>query len=149
MTGTPINIVARGLQAPVLVVAFAVLLKGGATVGDGFSAGLIVATGVLIHYVAFGRSETERRLPVIRAPRVAQAGLLLIFAIALQSLLRGESLLVHAPAEGTEPVSVGVAKLTTGLLFELGIFLIVAGVIIALVHSLAVVATEGEEDESR
>src|SRR3954471_3734278 len=45
---------ARLLLPVTMMVAAAVLIKGYADVGDGFSAGIIASLGVLLHYVSFG-----------------------------------------------------------------------------------------------
>ena len=42
------RVVARMLLAPILVVALAILVKGFVDVGDGFSAGVVAALGILL-----------------------------------------------------------------------------------------------------
>ena len=55
MTSVLTQMVARGLLAPTLVVATAILVKGYADVGDGFAAGVVAALGILLQFLAFGR----------------------------------------------------------------------------------------------
>src|SRR3712207_9188903 len=68
--------VARVLYLPTLLVAAAILVKGFVETGDGFSAGVVGALGVLLRYLAFGHEEARRLLPVRYATVVAFAGLL-------------------------------------------------------------------------
>jgi hypothetical protein len=44
--------VARLILLPTLVTAIAILVKGYASVGDGFSAGVIASTGVVIQFLS-------------------------------------------------------------------------------------------------
>lgn len=136
--------VARLLLAPILVIAVAVLIKGYADVGDGFSAGVIAALGILLQYMAFGRAETERLLPIRLVPALAFAGMLLALAIAAIPLLRGEPLLTHVPAPGAEVVELGTLELVTAVGFDLSIFLLVVGAAVGIIHAIALVAEEGE-----
>jgi multisubunit Na+/H+ antiporter MnhB subunit len=80
--------VARLLLLPTLMVAVAVLVKGYSQTGDGFSAGVIAATGVLLQYLAFGRRAVRRVLPAGLAPVAIVLGLLL----ALRYCSRGSLL---------------------------------------------------------
>ena len=97
MTTVLTRAVARLMLAPTLVLAVAVLVKGYADVGDGFSAGVIAAVAILIQYLAFGRAEAERALPLSLIPPAAFAGLLAALAIALWPALRGDPILTHLP----------------------------------------------------
>jgi multicomponent Na+:H+ antiporter subunit B len=136
--------VARLLLAPILVIAVAVLIKGYADVGDGFSAGVIAALGILLQYMAFGRAETERLLPIRFVPALAFAGMLLALAIAAIPLLRGEPLLTHAPAPGAEVAELGTLELVTAVGFDAAIFMLVVGAAVGIIHAIALVAAEGE-----
>lgn len=134
--------IARLLLAPILVIALAVLVKGYSDVGDGFSAGVIAALGILLQYMAFGRAETERLLPIRFVPVLAFAGMLLALVIAAIPLLRGEPLLTHVPAPGAEVIELGTLELITAVGFDLSIFLLVVGSAVGIIHAIAVVAEE-------
>jgi multisubunit Na+/H+ antiporter MnhB subunit len=121
------QVVSRLLLAPSLAVAAAVLVKGYADVGDGFSAGVIAALGVLLQYTAFGWREAERMLPLRYAPGAAVAGLMLALGVAFAPLLWGEAAFTHYPRPGTEPIHVGTLELITAVVFDLGVFLLVFG----------------------
>lgn len=137
--------IARLLLVPTLVIAVAVLVKGYADIGDGFSAGVVAALGILLQYLAFGRAETERLLPIRFVPLLAFVGLLVALAIAAIPLLRGEALLTHFPEAGGKVVHLGTVELITAVGFDVAIFLLVLGAAVGIIHAIAVVAEEAEE----
>lgn len=143
MTTTVLTrVVARLLLGPVFVVAIAILVRGYADVGDGFSAGVIAALGLLLQYLAFGRAEAERLLPIRAIPTLAFTGLLLALAIAAIPLLRGEPLLTHFPAAGAEIVELGTLELITAVAFDVAVFALVLGAAVGIIHTVAVAAEE-------
>ncbi len=136
------TIVARAiaglLLAPSLVVAVAMMVKGYSHVGDGFSAGVIVALAVSLQYVARGPLRTEAALPFLRfAPVVAVAGLLLALATGFFPIVGGKPIFTHWPPPGQHPMRLGTLELMTAVVFDVGVFLLVLGVLVALVHQLA------------
>jgi multicomponent Na+:H+ antiporter subunit B len=133
--------VARLLLAPVLMVAAAILVKGYADVGDGFAAGVVAALGVLLQYLAFGRAAVERALPVRRAAQLAVGGLLL--AVAFLPALAGEAPLQHAPPPGAEVAKLGSLELIGAVAFDVGVFALVMGMVVATIGLVA--GTRDEE----
>jgi multisubunit Na+/H+ antiporter MnhB subunit len=129
--------VARLLLAPLLVLAAAILVKGYTDVGDGFTAGILVAIGVLMQGVAFGHRQAERLLPVRVAYRLALGGLLLGVALAIAPLFAGDAIFTHRPLPGVSPVKLGTLELITPVLFDVGVFLLVLGTVVAGVHLFA------------
>lgn len=130
--------VARLLWGPSLIVAAALMIKGYADVGDGFSAGVVVALAIALFYVALGGSAAERALPFLRyAPRVAVTGLLVDLGTGFFPLLSGTPIFSHLPAPGEHVTVVGSVELFTPLLFDVGLFLLVVGVLTTLLHQLA------------
>lgn len=144
MTSAMTQIVARLLLAPSLVIASAVLIKGYSSVGDGFSAGVIAALGVLAQYLAFGYREADRLLPVRLAPVGAVAGLLLALVVTFSSVLRGEPLLTHSPPPGSEVVHLGTLELITAVAFDVGVFLLVFGATVGILRAVAMARVEDE-----
>ncbi|WP_306748197.1 MnhB domain-containing protein [Saccharothrix yanglingensis] len=132
-----VRVVARLLPGPSLMVAAALIAKGYAEVGDGFAAGVIVALAVALVYVALGAEGAEAALPVLRhAPELAVGGLLLALATGFFPLALGEPPVSHRPAPGEHVVKVGALELFTPLLLDLGVFLLVVGVLTTLLHQL-------------
>lgn len=144
MTTALTVVVARLLLLFSFVVAAAVLVKGYADVGDGFSAGVIAALGVLLQYIACGYDDVEATLPTRFAPVTALAGLLLALLVTFFPVLRREPLLSHRPAPGTEVVHLGSLELHTAVLFDLGVFLLVQGFIVTIVRVLGRIGKEME-----
>ena len=129
--------IARLLYLPTFVIAAAVLVKGFVQTGDGFSAGMIAALGIVLRYMAFGHEET-RSLPVVRhAGAVSFVGLLVALGVAAAPLFFGEAVLTHFPRPGTEPIHLGTIEVMTAVLFDVGVFLLVFGFAVGLVSSFA------------
>jgi multisubunit Na+/H+ antiporter MnhB subunit len=133
------------LFLPTLLVASAILVKGFAQTGDGFSAGVVAALGVLLLYLAFGH-EKAQRLPLVRhATTCAFVGLLVTLCVAAAPLFWGEAVLTHYPPSGSEPVHLGTLELMTQVLFDAGIFILVFGFAVGVV-SIFARAVAGEEE---
>jgi len=133
-----LEVVAPRLLGPAVMVAAAIIVKGYVDVGDGFSAGVVVAPAAALRYVTLGAERAERSLPVLRyAPTLAAAGLLLALAIGFLPLLVGEPPLTHFPRPGEDVVHVGALELTTAVAFDVGVFLLVAGALVEVIHQLS------------
>lgn len=133
-----IRVVARLLLGPSIMVAAALIIKGYTDVGDGFAAGMVVALAIALCYVAFGAADAERLLPPLRySPHIAVGGLLLSLAVGFFPVLYDEPLFSHEPGPGEHVTTFGSLELFTPLLFDLGIFLLVVGVMTVLLHQFA------------
>lgn len=131
------KLTARLLFAPILAMAVAVLIKGYASVGDGFSAGMIAALAILLQYLALGRAETERRLPIRLVPALAFAGMLAALVVSSIPLLRGDPILTHVPAPGADVTVLGTLEIITAVAFDAAIFLLVLGAAVGIIHTIA------------
>jgi multisubunit Na+/H+ antiporter MnhB subunit len=136
------RLTARLLFAPILAIAVAVLVKGYDSVGDGFSAGVIAALALLLQYLAFGREETERRLPIRLVPALAFVGLLGALVVSAIPLLRGDPILTHVPAPGAEVATLGTLEIISAVAFDAAIFLLVLGAAVGIIHTIARAAEE-------
>ncbi len=137
--------VAKLLFLPTLVVAVAILVKGYAQPGDGFSAGVVAALGVLLQYLAFGRREAEKLPFVGIAGKGAFAGLLVALLVAAAPVFLGEPVLTHYPLPGSEVVYLGTLELITAVLFDLGVFLLVFGFAVGAIKAIARTIADEEE----
>ena len=141
-----IEVVAPRLLGPAVMVAAAIIVKGYTDVGDGFSAGVIVALAVALRYVALGREQAERSLPVLRhAPAIAAGGLIAALTVGFFPVVLGEPPFTHFPRAGDAVVHIGTLELVTAVAFDLGLFLLVAGTLVTLVHQLADLVEEAHE----
>lgn len=151
VTSVMTRAIARLLLLPTMVAAAAVLVKGYVQVGDGFSAGVIAALGILMQYLAFGREQTERLLPLRGIGYGAYAGLLLTLAVAVRPLFVGEPLMTHWPPPGAHVIHFGTLEIITAVAFDVGIFLLVVGygtgVISLLARLIGRIERRGLEEE--
>lgn len=133
-----LDVVAPRLLGPSLMVALALIVKGYTDVGDGFSAGVIVALAIALRYITLGPELTERSLPVLRhAPVATSVGLLIALGFGFAGVVVGEPPFTHHPGPGEDVVTVGTLELMTAVGFDIGLFLLVAGSLVTLVHHLA------------
>lgn len=132
-----IEVVGPRLLAPALVLAIAIIVKGYADVGDAFSAAVIVALAVGLRYVSLGRERAERTMPLLRhAPAVTAIGLLLALGVGFFGVVRGEPPFTHLPAAGEAVIKIGTLELISAVAFDVGLFLLVTGALVVLIHHL-------------
>lgn len=127
VTSVMTRVVARLLFAPTLIAAIAILVKGYVQPGDGFSAGAVAALGVLMQYLAFGREEVERTLPVRGIGALAFVGLFISLTIATVPLFLGDPVFNHYPGPGEPVVYFGTIEFITPVAFDCGIAMLVLG----------------------
>jgi multisubunit Na+/H+ antiporter MnhB subunit len=132
------EIVAPRLLGPAIVVAVALIVKGYTDVGDGFSAGVIVALAIALRYIVLGVDEAERGLPWLRhAPAATAGGLLIALLVGFAPVAVGDPPFTHYPRPGEEVVRFGTLELLSAVAFDIGVFLLVTGALVMLVHQLA------------
>ena len=141
-----VEVVAPRLLAPALMVAAAIIVKGYTDVGDGFSAGVIVALAIALRYVALGPERAEHSLPVLRyASPAAAGGLLAALAVGFFPVVLGDPPFTHFPGPGEAVVKIGTLELISAVLFDVALFVLVTGALVLLVHNLARLVAGGEE----
>ncbi|MFN8518902.1 MAG: MnhB domain-containing protein [Chloroflexota bacterium] len=133
-----IGVVAPRLLGPALILAAAIIVKGYADVGDGFSAGVIVATALALRYVSLGWEVAERSLPILRrAPQLATVGLLVALGTGFAGVLVGDPPFTHYPPAGEPAIHIGTLEVISAVVFDLGLFLFVTSAFVVLIHQLA------------
>ena len=139
-----VDVVAPRLLAPAVMLAAALIVKGYTDVGEGFSAGVIVALAVALRYVALGRRRADRTLPYARhAEVVAAAGLLVALGFGFAGVAAGQPPFTHWPPPGEAVIKLGTLELTTAVGFDLGLFLLVLGSLVTLVRHLSELLQDG------
>lgn len=135
-----------------LVVLFAlrILLIGHDEPGGGFAAGLIAAGALAIHEVAYAGDDLSvlgRRVPPARA--MLGTGIALAAAMAVLPLLFGDVLLASTFWK-LDLGLLGEPKVSTVLLFDIGVFLVVVGFANTILEHVtdAVLAGRDHADES-
>jgi multisubunit Na+/H+ antiporter MnhB subunit len=111
-----------------LIIAATHILYGHDRPGDGFTGGVIVGLAIAFWYVVFGYDEIRHRLRWLRPAPLIGSGLLLVIGLgAVAAVVNGSFL---APVDFNQwlalPLPPGV-KLSSGFIFEIGIFLTVLG----------------------
>ncbi|HET6692472.1 MAG TPA: MnhB domain-containing protein [Miltoncostaeaceae bacterium] len=133
-----VDTIAPRLLGPSLMVAAAIIVKGYTDVGDGFSAGVIVALAISLRYITLGPELTERSLPILRyAPVATSVGMLIALGFGFAGVVAGEPPFTHHPGPGDDVVKIGTLELITAVGFDIGLFLLVTGALVTLVHHLA------------
>ena len=109
------------------------LVSGHYDAGGGFIGGLVGGLAPTLRYVAGGRDELREALPV--APGVPLGlGLLVAGGYAASGLV------LEAPLTSAKPTAVlpvfGEVTLVTSLVFDVGVYLIVVGLVLAVLRTL-------------
>jgi multicomponent K+:H+ antiporter subunit A len=113
-----------------LLVAIFVLLRGHNLPGGGFIAGLITAVALITQYLANGIAWTRSRMSTGLHPLIG-LGLLIATATGLGSWLFGHPFLTSTFSHVHWPL-VGEFELASAMLFDLGVYLVVVGVTLAI-----------------
>ncbi|WP_029118138.1 Na+/H+ antiporter subunit A [Mycobacterium sp. URHB0044] len=118
----------------IMVLSAYFFFAGHNTPGGGFAGGLTAGLALVLRYLAGGRYELGEALP-LDAGKVLGAGLALSAGTAVTSLLVGAPVLSSALIQFDVPV-LGSVKFVTALFFDLGVYLIVVGLVLDVLRSL-------------
>jgi multisubunit Na+/H+ antiporter MnhB subunit len=134
MTSTILQTATRVLMPLLLLFAVFLLLRGHNQPGGGFVGGLVVASSFVLYSIAFG-VDAARRAILIRPGALLGVGLLVALTSGLPAVIAGQPFMT---AQWTE-VSLGptAVALGTPLVFDVGVFLAVIGVVLGIVFTLA------------
>lgn len=136
-----LRVTARLLLPLLVLFSLFILLRGHNEPGGGFIGGLLAAGGLCLYQLALG-AEAARKVLRVDPRLLIGIGLATSLASGLPALLRGQPYLTGLWAKGTVP---GIGKVSTILVFDIGVYLVVAGTILLMVFTLARGAVEGEE----
>lgn len=140
-----LEVVAPRLLGPALMLAMALIVKGYTDVGDGFSAAVIVVLAIALRYLTLGPDRTERSLPILRhMPAIAASGLLIALGVGFAGVAFGYPPFTMFPRPGDPVVTIGTLELISAVGFDIGLFLLVTGVMTVLIHHLARAVAGGE-----
>ena len=119
---------ARVLFASILALSIYFLFAGHNQPGGGFVGGLTAGAAISLLYIAGGNPAVRRLLPV-RPWTVLGGGLLIAVVTAIVPILLGGAVLEHALLEAELPL-LGKIKTTSALPFDIGVFLVVIGLVL-------------------
>ena len=137
MTSSILQTATRFLMPLLLLFAVFLLLRGHNEPGGGFVGGLVVAAAFVLYSIAYGVSASRRAL-LVEPSMLLGAGLLVAAGSGVPAVLLGRPFMTALWTR----VGVGSAAVDVGtpLLFDVGVFLAVIGVVLTIVFTLGDVA---------
>ncbi|SFO11364.1 multisubunit sodium/proton antiporter, MrpA subunit (TC 2.A.63.1)/multisubunit sodium/proton antiporter, MrpB subunit (TC 2.A.63.1) [Geodermatophilus obscurus] len=140
-----LEVVTRLLFHTIMVFSLYLLFSGHNEPGGGFAGGLVAGLALVLRYLAGGRYELGEAAPV--APGLLLgSGLLFAGGTGAVGLALGAGALQTAILEATLPV-LGDVKLVTSLFFDIGVYLIVVGLVLDVLRSLGAELDRQEDQE--
>lgn len=124
---------ARYILPLMLLFAFFILLRGHNEPGGGFIGGLVVACGFALFSLAYSVADARQILRVEPIQLIGW-GLLIALFSGLPALLLGLPFMTGLWPDFAIPA---IGKVGTPTIFDVGVFLVVIGVILNVVFSLA------------
>jgi multicomponent Na+:H+ antiporter subunit A len=129
-----LEVVTRLVFHVIMAASLYLLFSGHNLPGGGFAGGLVAGLGLLVRYLAGGRHELDEAAP-FDAGLVVGLGLLVVAVTALVPMALGAPILSSAVFEWQLPIW-GEVTLVTSLFFDIGVYLIVVGMMLDIVRSL-------------
>ena len=116
-----------------LLLSLYLLLSGHNQPGGGFSGGLVAGTALIVRYLAGGRYELGEAMP-LHAGYLLGAGVATAGLSALLPLFFGGAVLQTVVFDFTVPIW-GDVHLATALLFDVGVYVLVLGLVLDILRS--------------
>lgn len=129
-----LEVTTRLIFPTIMVLSVYFFFSGHNAPGGGFAGGLTAGLALVLRYLAGGRYELGEAVP-IDAGKILGLGLVFAVGTAITSLFLGAPALSSATLEVTLPL-LGDIKLVTALFFDLGVYLIVVGLVLDVLRSL-------------
>ncbi|RRQ29489.1 Na+/H+ antiporter subunit A [Rhodococcus sp. Eu-32] len=129
-----LEVTTRLIFPTIMVLSVYFFFSGHNAPGGGFAGGLTAGLALVLRYLAGGRYELGEAVP-IDAGKILGLGLIFASGTAIASMFLGAPALSSATIELTLPV-LGDIKLVTALFFDLGVYLIVVGLVLDVLRSL-------------
>ncbi|MGV8895678.1 MAG: Na+/H+ antiporter subunit A [Rhodoglobus sp.] len=140
-----LEVVVRLIFHPVIVVSLYLLLAGHNAPGGGFAGGLVAGMALVARYLAGGRHELGAAAPV-DAGKLLGVGLVLAVGTAMVPLIFGADALTSSYFEWELGIF-GELTFVTSTIFDIGVYLVVIGLVLDVLRSLgAEVDRQYEED---
>jgi multisubunit Na+/H+ antiporter MnhB subunit len=116
-----------------LLFALFLLFRGHNAPGGGFVAGLVVAAAFVLHALAYGVAASRRAL-LVPPPVLLPIGLSVALISGLPAVVLGLPFMTALwTTVGADPAGIAVG---TPLVFDIGVFLAVVGVVLTIVFTL-------------
>ncbi|WP_230202761.1 hydrogen gas-evolving membrane-bound hydrogenase subunit E [Parafrankia discariae] len=138
-----LEVTTRAVFPVVLVFSLYLLFAGHTRTGGGFSGGLVAGLAFVLRYVAGRRRRVGAAVPVVPTA-VIGAGLVIAAVAGLAPALFGDPVLESYVFKGDLPI-LGHVELVTSLFFDVGVYLLIIGVVLELLRTLGT-AVDKEAD---
>jgi len=129
------SVIMQWMFPVVIVMAAYLLLRGHDAPGGGFAAGVAMAAGFILQYMAAGTTWVEARLRVLPVMWIG-GGLLLAALTGAASMLLGDPFLTSYFRYAEVPL-IGKVPLASAALFDLGVFGLVVGATVLMLIAIA------------
>lgn len=140
-----LEVVVRLIFHALILLSFYLLLTGHNTPGGGFAGGLVAGLALIARYLTGGREELGATVPV-DAGRILGAGLALASTMALLPLFFGQAALASSWVD-LDLGPFGVVPIVTSTFFDIGVYLVVFGLVLDVLRSLGAEVDRQEEEE--
>jgi multicomponent Na+:H+ antiporter subunit A len=142
-----LEVVVRLLFHSLIVVSVYLLFAGHNAPGGGFAGGLVAGLALVARYLAGGRYELGIAAP-IDAGRLLGTGLAVAVGAAAVPLLFGADPLTSTWLDVQVPL-LGHVEFVTSTIFDVGVYLVVVGLILDVLRSLGAEVDRQEEEDGR
>jgi multicomponent Na+:H+ antiporter subunit A len=142
-----LEVVVRLIFHSVIVVSVYLLFAGHNAPGGGFAGGLVAGMALVARYLAGGRFELGAAAP-IDAGKLLGTGLVLAAGTALVPLFLGADALTSTWFEGEVPVF-GHVEFVTSTVFDVGVYLVVIGLVLDVLRSLGAEVDRQQDDDAQ
>ncbi|GIJ76310.1 multicomponent Na+:H+ antiporter subunit A [Micromonospora phaseoli] len=140
-----LQVVTRLLFHAIVLFSIYLLFSGHNAPGGGFAAGLVAGLALAVRYLAGGRTELNGAAPV-DAGVVLGAGLFVAVGTGVAAMLLGGEFLQSALLDFHLPV-LGHIHFVTSVFFDVGVYLIVVGLVLDILRSLGAEMDRQQETE--
>ena len=128
-----LSVAVRYLMPLMLIFSVFLLLRGHNEVGGGFVGGLVASSALMLYGIAVSPAALRKLLPL--DPRLLVGlGLLLALSSGVISMLAGQPFMTGLWLKTQIPV---IGKLGTPLLFDVGVYFLITGVMLWILLTLA------------
>ncbi|MGO1539605.1 MAG: Na+/H+ antiporter subunit A [Leucobacter sp.] len=142
-----LEVVVRILFHALILLSLYFLLTGHNTPGGGFAGGLVAGLALVARYLAGGRYELGATVP-LDAGRILGTGLTLAVSMAILPLIFGQSALASSWVD-LDLGPFGDLSLVSSTVFDIGVYLVVVGLILDVIRSLGAEIDEHEEEDAQ
>ncbi|OIH92529.1 Na+/H+ antiporter subunit A [Curtobacterium sp. MCBA15_001] len=142
-----LDVVVRLLFHGLIVLSLYLLFAGHNAAGGGFAGGLVAGIALAARYLAGGAAELGAAAPV-RAGRLLGLGVATAAVTAITPLFFGKDALYSEFFEATVPV-LGHVEFVTATFFDIGVYLVVVGLVLDVLRSLGAEVDRQRLEDSR